>query len=159
MSLWAVLLILFIGWLLVFAEIFLIPGTTLFALIGTITMASGVMISYAAFGAVQGTLTLIGTALFSLISIVFGFKTGLMKGLMLRNQNKGRMNEIDEQKIKEGDTGVALSKIGPIGKALFNDATFEVQSLGEWIIEGSPIEVLKVSINKIIVRAKNPQHG
>ena len=149
-----VILILFIGWLLVFLEVFFIPGTTLFALIGTVTMIAGVVISYSNFGVIGGTITLFGTAVFSFLSIVFGFKSGLLKGLMLRTQNKGKMNEIDESKIKPGDVGVAVSKIAPMGKALFNDAPYEVQTLGEWIIEGTPIEVIKISLNKIFVKTK-----
>jgi len=152
MSWWGVIIILFVGWLLVFLEVFFIPGTTLFAVIGTVTMISGVVIAYSNFGIVGGTLTLIVTAIFSLFSIIFGFKSGLLRGLTLRTQNKGKTNEIDESKIKVGDMGVALSKIGPIGTGLFNDATYEVQTLGEWVIEGTPIEVIKISLNKIFVK-------
>ncbi|HYV94919.1 MAG TPA: hypothetical protein VE978_24305 [Chitinophagales bacterium] len=153
MSWWGVIIILFIGWLLVFLEVFFIPGTALFALIGTMTMIVGVVIAYSNFGVIYGTLTLIGTAVFSLVSIMFGFKSGLLRGLTLRTTNKGKTNEIDESKIKAGDVGVALSKIAPIGKGLFNDVTYEVQTLGEWVIEGTPIEVIKISLNKIFVKA------
>ena len=58
------------------------------------------------------------------------------------------------KQIKIGDAGVAQSKIGPIGKALINDISCEVQTLGEWINSGTSIEVIKVSLNKIIVKAK-----
>ncbi|MEO5675839.1 MAG: hypothetical protein ABIQ74_14450 [Chitinophagales bacterium] len=159
MSMGLVILILFVGWALLFLEIFIIPGSFVFAVIGTMTMFAGVVISYSVFGAVEGTITLLITALFSFLSIVFGFRSGIMNGLMLHNQSKGKMNEIDEKKIKPGDEGIALSKIAPIGKGLFNDVTYEVQSLGEWIIEGTAIEVLKISLNKVIVKAKTPQHG
>ena len=157
MSWWGVILILFVGWLLVFLEVFFIPGTILFALIGTMTMFAGVVLAYSNFGVVEGSLTLLGTALFSFFSIVFGFKSGLLKGLTLRTQNKGKTNVIDESKIKPGDMGIAISKIGPIGKGLFNDITYEVQSLGEWIVEGTPIEVSKISLNKIFVKASKSE--
>lgn len=155
MSWWVVIIILFIGWLLVFFEVFFIPGTALFALIGTLTMIVGVVIAYSTFGVIVGTITLFGTAIFSFISIVFGFKSGLLRGLTLKTQNKGRANEIDESRIKSGDAGVALSKIAPIGKGLFNEVTYEVQTLGEWVIEGTPIEVIKISMNKIFVKASD----
>lgn len=154
MAWWIVLLILLAGWLLVFLEVFIIPGTTVFAVIGAITMITGVVIAYANFGALYGTITLIATAVFTLISIVYGFKSGLMKGFTLSDTVEGKMNEIDLTKIKVGDTGAALSKIAPFGKGLFNENTFEVQTLGEWIAEGSPIEVIKISLGKIYVKAK-----
>ncbi len=154
MSWWGVVIILFIGWLLVFLEVFFIPGTMLFALIGTITMISGVVIAYSSFGVLGGTAALVGTAVFSVFSIIFGFKSGLLAGLTLRNQNKGKVNEVDEAKIKSGDSGIAISKIAPIGKGLFNDLTYEVQTQGEWIVEGTPIEVSKTSPNKIFVKER-----
>src|SRR6185312_14325867 len=115
---------------------FFIPGTFLFALIGSMTMFTGVVLAYSNFGVLAGSLALLGSALFTFFSIVFGFKSGLLKGLTLRTTNKGKMNEIDESKIKPGDTGIAASKIAPFGKGLFDDVTYEVQSLGEWIVEG-----------------------
>ena len=154
-----VILILLVGWFLVFLEVFFIPGTTVFALIGSLTMAAGVAISFSQFGMVGGLLTMFGSAIFTFLSIVFGFKSGLLKGLTLRTQNKGKANEIDETKIKIGDSGIAASKIAPIGKALFNDVAYEVQTLGEWIVEGTPVEVSKIYLNKIFVKAKTSQHG
>jgi membrane-bound ClpP family serine protease len=149
-----VILILLVGWFLVFLEVFFLPGTTVFALIGSLTMAAGVAISFSEFGFVGGLVTLFGSVVFTFLSIVFGFKSGLLKGLTLRTQNKGKTNEIDETKIKIGDSGIAASKIAPIGKALFNDAPYEVQTLGEWIVEGTPVEVSKIYLNKIFVKAK-----
>ena len=159
MSWWIVIVILFVGWLLVFLEIFFIPGTTIFAVVGTLTMISGVVISYSTFGVLGGTITLFVTGIFTILSIVFGFRSGLLKGLTLRTRNEGKVNEIDESKIRVGDIGTAMSKIAPIGKGLFNDETFEVQTLGEWIISGKPIEVIRVTLNKIFVKEKLNQNG
>lgn len=154
MTWWIVILILFIGWLLLFLEVFLIPGITVLAAVGTITMIGGVVLAYSHFGVVAGTATLAITAIFSALSIVIGFKTGLFKAFTLKDTVKGKMNLIDESKIKEGDVGIALSKIGPIGKGLFDDVTYEVQSMGEYIDEGNPIEVIKIEWNKIFIKQK-----
>ncbi len=152
MSWWMVILILFIGWLFVFLEVFFIPGITIFAAIGTLTMIGGVVLAFNNFGVVAGCITLAGTAIFTFLSIAFGFKTGLFNGLTLKDTVKGKMNQIDQSKIKVGDVGMALSKIGPIGTGLFNDLTYEVQSMGEYIDEGNQIEVIKVSMNKILIK-------
>src|SRR6185503_12432174 len=98
--------------------------------------------------------TFFGTAVFTFASIIFGFKSGIFRGLTLKSTVEGKVNVIDESKIRVGDGGIAMSKIAPIGKALINDITYEVQTLGEWINSGSPIEVIKVSLNKITVKAK-----
>ncbi len=159
MSWWIVILILFAGWLLLFLEIFLIPGTTVFAVVGSLTMVTGVILSYSTFGVLGGTITLFVTAVFTVLSIVYGFKSGLLKGLTLRTRNEAKVNEIDESKIKVGDEGTAMSKIAPIGKGLFHDETYEVQTLGEWVIAGRPIEVIRVTLNKVFVKEKINQNG
>ena len=154
MSWWVVILILVVGWILVFLEVFFIPGITLFAAIGTITMIAGVVLAYSNFGVAAGTITLAGTAVFTFLSIVFGFKSGLFKALTLKDTVKGKMNVVDESKIKVGDEGTALSKIGFIGKGLFHETVYEVQSMGEYIDENSPIEVIKIAHNKIFIKQK-----
>jgi len=155
MSWWAVLLILIAGWILVFLELFFIPGTVVFIVMGTLTIITGVVISFTSFGAIGGSLTLAGTAILGLVLVIYGFKKGPLKFLTLRTRNEAKVNEIDESKIKVGDVGTAMSKIGPIGKGLFHDETYEVQSQGEWIVSGKPIEVIRIALNKIFVKEKN----
>ncbi len=154
MSWWVIILILIGGWLLVFLEIFFIPGTTVFAIIGSATMVTGIILAYSTFGAVGGTITLVATAVFTIISVVYGFKSGLLKGMMLKSKLEGKTNVIDEAKIKVGDAGKAMSKIAPIGKGLINDESYEVQTQGEWIEEGKPVEVIRIALNKIFVKEK-----
>ncbi|MFI5134859.1 MAG: NfeD family protein [Chitinophagales bacterium] len=155
MSWWVVLIILIAGWILVFLELFFIPGTMVFAVMGTLTMITGIVIAYSSFGVIGGSLTLGGTAIVGLLLVVYGFKKGPLKGLTLRTRNEGKVNEIDESKIKVGDQGTAMSKIAPMGKGLFHDEAYEVQSQGEWIISGKPIEVIRVDVHKIFVKEKN----
>ena len=117
-------------------------------------MVTGIILAYSTFGAVGGTITLVATAVFTIISVVYGFKSGLLKGMMLKSKLEGKTNVIDEAKIKVGDAGKAMSKIAPIGKGLINDESYEVQTQGEWIEEGKPIEVIRIALNKIFVKEK-----
>lgn len=159
MEWWVILLILFGGWLLVFLEIFLIPGTTVFAIVGTATMVTGVILAYTTFGPVGGTVTLVGSGVFTIASIVLGFRSGLLKGMVLKSKVEGRTNVVDQTKVKVGDEGKAMSKIAPFGTALIHDEAYEVQTQGEWIEEGSPIEVIRVSVQKIFVKEKSNSNG
>lgn len=152
MNWWHIVLILILGWLLVMLEIFLIPGITLLAVIGSITMIAGVVLAYSHFGALWGTVTLLGTAVFTLLSIIYGFRSGLLGWLTLKSKVEGRVNVVDETRIHVGDRGKALSKIAPAGKGLFGNDTYEVHSLTEWIEEGSPIEVTRIALGKIYVK-------
>ncbi len=155
MSWWQLIIILLVGWLLLFLEVFLIPGITVLAIIGTLTMLIGVVLAFTQFGVLVGSLALLATAIVVVLAIVYGLKTPLFNWLTLRSKVEGRMNVIDEKQVRVGDVGKALSKIAPIGKGLINDQDFEVQSLGEWIEEGKTIEVIRIHLGKIIVKEKN----
>ena len=150
---WVIILLL-LGWLLVFIEVFFIPGTAVLVLIGTITMLCGVVVAFSTFGFLGGTITMILTAIFTLLSIVFGFRLGVMKRLTLRSTLKGKANDEPLNKIKVGDSGTALSKIAPSGKAIFNDLIFEVHSLSLYVEPQTPVEIIKIEHNKIFIQPK-----
>jgi membrane-bound serine protease (ClpP class) len=54
-------------------------------------------------------------------------------------------------KIHVGDTGFAHSYLRPSGKAMIHDDLFDVVTEGEFIEKGTPIVVLKIQGNRIIV--------
>jgi membrane-bound serine protease (ClpP class) len=51
-----------------------------------------------------------------------------------------------------GDTGTALTKLRPAGKALINGRRVDVMTQGQMLDEGCPVEVVEVSSNRVVVR-------
>ena len=57
--------------------------------------------------------------------------------------------------LKKGDTGVAVSRLNPIGKVMVNDVVVEGKSFdGEFIDEDAEIEVVRVETYNVAVRKK-----
>lgn len=155
MSWFIIVALLLVGWLLLFVEIFFIPGVTVVALIGSGLMAAGIYFSFSHYGSTAGWLTLAGALVAVLLSFWYGFKSGFWNKLGLKDTlAEGKMNVIDETKIKVGDTGKAQSKIAPIGTGYFNGNEFEVNSMGEYIEPNTTIEVIKIANNKIFIKPK-----
>ena len=73
----------------------------------------------------------------------------------LRTSIEGRVGGIEEDKVHKGDTGTTISRLNPIGKAIINDATFEVRSNGGYINQGTEVKVLRIDGNKIFVEPLN----
>ena len=73
---------------------------------------------------------------------------------MLNSKIDSKVNIIDEQSLKIGDTGKAISRLVPAGKALFNNEFFEVRTTGEFLDPDTEIEVEKIEANKIFVKRK-----
>ena len=53
--------------------------------------------------------------------------------------------------VKVGDGGTSLSRLVPMGKAMFEGNEYEVTSQGEFIDEKTPIKVVGVLKNRITV--------
>ena len=156
MDIFIVIVLCFVGILLVLLEIFLIPGVT-FALVGGLIFAAGgVFYSYSKLGTTVGTITLI------LMLIVFGatfiwlIKSKVLdKTIALNTDIDSTVASGDSQNIQEGDKGVCLSRLNPIGKVKVNGVTMEAKSLGEFIDETTPIVVVKVNPIQLIVKSIN----
>ena len=55
--------------------------------------------------------------------------------------------------VDVGATGVTASALRPSGKAMFGDKYLDVVSDGAYIDHGTPVEVLRIAGNRIIVRS------
>ena len=57
-----------------------------------------------------------------------------------------------EKLVSVGDRGKTISRLNPVGKALFNDKILEVSTTGEFVDEDVNIEVVKLDQNRIKVK-------
>jgi len=148
---WIVLLLL-VGILLFFVELFFIPGTTVIGFIGVFFVAAGIFYAYSQYGRSAGHISLLISLTLVISLIIYGAKSNAWGKLSHKHSLEGKANVIDENAVNVGDTGKAVSDIKPIGKAMFNNQYFEVKSHGEYIDHGKSVEVINVSGNKIIVK-------
>ncbi len=152
---WTIIAILIvIGFLFLLLEILVLPGTNVAGFIGFALIAIGVWQAYATHGNLAGSLTLAGSVIFSGIALYFSLKSGTWKRASLNKNSDSKVNVIDETKIKVGDTGKTVSRLVPMGKAIINKDYFEVKTQGEFIDEGTEIEVISIDFNKITVKPK-----
>lgn len=152
---WTIIAVLiFVGFLFMLLEILVFPGTGIAGIIGFVLIAIGVWQAFVAHGVLAGTITLAGSLVFSVIALFYSLKSKTWKRASLNKNIDGKVNLVDETKIKPGDTGTAVSRLAPMGKAYINGEYFEVKTFGEYIDAGTEIEVLQIEFNKITVKPK-----
>ena len=132
-----------------------IPGTTVVGVAGFALIAFSVWESYHTFGTPIGHFVLLGTIFFTILTIYLSLKSKTWNKIMLKTEVDGRVNEIDTNNIKVGDSGVSVSRLAPSGKAIFNDEYFEVHTNGEFIDQETNILVTHFLDNKVFVKRKN----
>ncbi|MCF8378344.1 MAG: NfeD family protein [Bacteroidales bacterium] len=152
---WTIISVLIlIGFLFLLLEILVLPGTNIAGIIGFILIAIGIYQAYASYGTLAGSLTLGGSVILSVIFLYIALKSNTWNKASLKKNIDSKVNLVDLNKIKVGDTGKAISRLAPMGKAYLNGEYYEVRSNGELIDEGSEIEVIKINVNKITVKLK-----
>jgi len=155
MTLMVIIAIIVLGLVFLLLEILVVPGTTVVGFIGAGLMVFGVYAAYNNHGAAIGTYILAGTLVVTIGSVSLALKSNTWNKAMLHSELDGRVNIIEEGKVKPGDTGVTITRLNPIGKALINNDYFEVISKDNLLDQNTEIEVTKVEGNKIIVKQKS----
>ena len=152
-----IIVLLIVGVILFFVELFFVPGTTVVGILGFILIALGIYFTYADLGNKVGHITLAATILSLVIIIILGAKSNVWSKLSNKDHISGKANVIEKDIVKAGDKGIAISDIKPIGKARINEKNFEVRSLGEYISTNTELEVLKVQGNRITVTERKKE--
>lgn len=159
MDLLLLVMLLVIGFLLVLAEVFFVPGTTFVGIIGLLLLGGAVWHGYVNYGELIGTAVLAGSTIVVVSATIYGFNSGAWERYSHKEKITGRVNLLEENIVNPGDLGVAVSDIRPGGKARIRELLLEVRSKGSFIDSGTPIEVKKVTGNTIFVDVAPANEG
>ncbi|NNC95784.1 MAG: hypothetical protein HKN92_09500 [Chitinophagales bacterium] len=155
MSLGVIIAIILIGLLLIVVELFVIPGTTIFGLLGVAAVISGIVIAYSELGNQTATIILGVTSIASIVVVLLGFKAVQSDKVSVNSAITSKMNVLEEGLVEVGDKGIAYTTLRPNGKGLINDIKIEVYSQGSFIDKDTEITVTKVTSDKIFVKPIN----
>lgn len=143
---------------LIVIELVVLPGVNIAGIGGTLLVAAGLWTFFHAYGTAAGLGALAVTLVVLCVSIAVALRFKTWRRLSLHAEIDGRVNE-HRQMLHPGDTGVALTRLAPMGTALFSGETFEVTAEERLIDAGTPLEVLRVQDGRISVRAAAPDAG
>jgi len=161
---WEELLLVVIGVVLLAAEIFIVPGFTVAGIAGILALVGGLGLALVGAGAtVSVFVTALGRVAISILVAIAGslvllrFLPHLPFGRRLVLQadmeaNDGYVSAPESDRRWLTRTGVAVSALRPAGIADIEHARVDVVSDGEFIDAGTPVEVIRVDGNRIVVR-------
>jgi membrane-bound ClpP family serine protease len=152
MELAIVISIIVLGLLIIMAEIFLIPGTTIVGILGIIVVLVGVAFGYSELGREKGHYVLLGAFISTGALLYLGFKAYTSQKFSLKESIDGRVNVIEAGKLNVGEEGISVTSLRPTGKARFNHELWEVYSIDEIIEPEEKIRIVKIEQNKIFVK-------
>lgn len=151
MSLTGIIIILLIALLLIFLEIFVLPGINVVGILGLLLMIAGIYLGYRQIGAPTAHYILATTLVLGTLIMFFGLRSSTWRKVALDTAIESKVAGDVSENVKVGDRGTALTRLGPIGTVLINGKTFEAKSAN--IIDAkTEIEVTEIDGNEIIVK-------
>jgi membrane-bound ClpP family serine protease len=150
---WIIALIV-LGLFLLVVEFFMIPGVTVAGIGGFLIIIYAVYSAYTDLGTTTGHLTLLFTAIASIATLAFSLRARTWKRVSLETSINSKAVDELENEIQVGDEGVTISRLAPMGKASIKGKIVEASTTGGLINQNTPIVVVHVETNKIIVKPK-----
>ncbi len=155
MSITVISILIAISIFLLIVELLIVPGVTVAGIGGFILMVAGVLFAYKFHGSRIGNIFLFSSMGVAFVALMFSLRTKTWKNVGLKSEINGRIENIEKDSIKEGDSGKTVTRLAPIGRAVVNNIFCEAKSLSEFIDENTEIIVTKIKNNQIIVKPKN----
>lgn len=150
---WTIIITLIIaGLFFLILEILVFPGTTVVGIIGFVMLIGAIWGAYTYHSILLGHFTLAGSFVLTMVAFYFSLRSKTWNKLALNTEIKGKVNVIEENAINVGDVGKTISRLAPMGNAMFNDEIYEVATNGDFVDQEREVKVIKIEMNKIIVK-------
>lgn len=147
---WIILLIV-LGLILFFAELVLLPGITVAAVGAFLCLVAAVGWAFVDYGLLTGFVVL-AVVLFLLgVMMALFLRPKTWKKLALDTKIKEAVDDAIDTKVAIGATGIAITRLAPIGKVMINGNTYEAKSPTDYIDQQTKIVVVGYENFSLIV--------
>ncbi|MBE6288536.1 MAG: nodulation efficiency protein D (NfeD) [Mediterranea massiliensis] len=151
MDILLIVVLIIIAILLFLAELFLLPGISIAGILsaGCILYANYHAFTY--MGTMTGCITLTVSIIAFIISLICFMRSKTLDKISLKKQIKGNVNINADYVAQVGDTGITTTRLALIGYAEIKDHIVEVKSTGELIDAQTPIRIVRIINNMLLV--------
>ena len=152
MTILGIVLLVLAGVLLFLLEFLVVPGVTIAGIGGLLCFAGSVYLAFENLGTSGGIIVLAVVVVTIIIALIYGLRAKTWTKISLKTSIDSSVSDVEELPIKVGDTGISITRLGPIGKVMIGEVKCEGQSIGPYIDENTSIEVVQVKTNHVIVK-------
>ena len=151
----AITLLIVIALALAVLEIFFLPGITIAGICSLVFYGGGIYYAYVLFGTNGAVITLLVAAIVT-IAVIIGFmRSRSFDKIALHTEIGSVVPSQVPADIKVGDVGKTLTRLNPMGKVIVRQHTVEAQAENELIEEETPVRIIRVEPNVVIVCKEN----
>lgn len=154
MDITVVVVLLLVGVALMLIEIFLIPGLSIAGIGGIIFLGGAIFYAYSFMGPTAGHLVMLSAVLLMGISIWIFIRSKALEKMSLKTEIDSKNDPLAGVDVNEGDEGIAVSRLAPMGKVKINGHVMEAKSADDFLDEDTKVVVVKVLKTNVIVSKK-----
>lgn len=138
--------------LLLLVELFVIPGSSLAAMLSAICLVWAVAYAFINISALAGIITLIIALILGACVLIAFMRSKTLDKVALTEDVASTVDRSIANQVQVGDKGFAITRLALIGNADINGHIVEVRSADGFLNEKTPVIVTRVSDNEIIVQ-------
>lgn len=153
MELFYIILLVFFGLLFLLAELVLLPGVSVGAILALVCYGSSIYLAFRNYGTVGGIVVLAVLVVLSLIVVVVSLRARTWQRFSLRQEiRSSSMPVLPADELHVGDRGRTLSRLSPMGKVEIGGRTYEAKSTGAYVDPQCEVEVVGFENFSVIVK-------
>ena len=149
-----IVILILVGLILLLVETLLIPGFAVTGILGIISMGAACYLAFTRLGNTAGVIVTAICIILGFGLVLLALRSSTWKKATLETKLDEAVDVKPEQKgIEAGATGVAVSRLAPIGMIRLEDGTKVVAASADGLINaGTPVVVDSVVSEKIFVK-------
>ncbi len=155
-----IILLIFFGVLFLVAELVLLPGVSIGALLSLVCYGSSIYLAFRDHGTVTGILVIVVILVLSLIAVVVSLRAKTWQRFSLKQEiRSSSMPVMPADVLKVGDRGTTLSRLSPMGKIEIGGQTYEAKSQGAYVDPQRAVEVVGFENFSVVVKPVTGAEG
>lgn len=155
MSMFYIVLLILFGVLFLVAELVLLPGVSVGALLALVCYGSSVYLAFRGYGVLGAIVAIVVILLLSLVATYFSLRAKTWQRFSLKQEIRSSSMPLPSQELSIGDRGTTLSRLSPMGKVEIGGRVYEAKSLDAYIDPRRTVEVVGFENFSIIVKTIN----
>lgn len=147
-----IITLIFVGLVLIFAEILLVPGVGIAGVLGLLSMGGSCFYAFSEFGTTTGIIVSVVNAVLIVALTIWVLRAKTWKRMSLETNIDSKAVSSESSMISVGDQGKTLTRLAPMGSARFGNYVVEVKALEGMLDPDVLVEVVLIEDNKIYVK-------
>lgn len=153
MEMFYIVLLVFFGLLFLVAELVLLPGVSVGAILSLVCYGSSIYLAFRDFGPVTGSIVVAVILVLSLVATVVSLRAKTWQRFSLKQEiRSSNMAVTPAEELRPGDRGVTVSRLSPMGKVEIAGRIYEAKSQGAYVDPQRDVEVVGFENFSVIVK-------